>query len=108
MISGDLVDFVYILCFFLPLRASCGDYFTTFLTDNGLVLTCGQGEFGCLGHGDWNSITRPKLVDELLTLDIACLHTGAYHLAITTAEGEAYTWGRGDGGRLGHGNEEHV
>ena len=84
------------------------NYFTTFLSDNGLVLTCGQGEYGTLGHGDWNSITRPKLVDALLTLDISSLETGSHHIAITTAEGEAYTWGRGDDGRLGHANEDHL
>ncbi|XP_066917979.1 uncharacterized protein [Clytia hemisphaerica] len=89
-------------------KACCGDYFTTFLSDNGLVLTCGQGEYGSLGHGDWNSIARPKLLDALLTLDIASLETGAYHIAITTAEGHAFTWGRGDDGRLGHGNESHL
>lgn len=88
-------------------RSSCGDYFSTFLSDNGLVLTCGQGEYGCLGHGDWNTLTRPKLVDELLTLDIVSLTTGSYHLAVTTAEGEVYTWGCGEDGRLGHGNEEN-
>ena len=53
-------------------------------------------------------MARPKLLDALLTLDISSLETGAYHIAITTAEGHAFTWGRGDDGRLGHGNESHL
>jgi hypothetical protein len=47
-------------------RAHCGDGFSVFGSDNGLVLTCGDGSTGCLGHGDWSSITRPRLIEALL------------------------------------------
>ena len=87
---------------------ACGNYFTVFLTDNGLVLTCGHGEFGCLGHGDWLNINSPKLVDELMTLDIASLVAGANHVAVTTTDGKVYTWGCGLDGRTGHGTEENM
>jgi hypothetical protein len=29
-------------------------------------MTCGDGSFGALGHGDWNSVARPKLIEQLL------------------------------------------
>jgi NIMA (never in mitosis gene a)-related kinase len=35
-------------------------------SDNGIVMTCGDGSFGALGHGDWNSVSRPKLIEQLL------------------------------------------
>ncbi|XP_065681888.1 uncharacterized protein LOC100207375 isoform X1 [Hydra vulgaris] len=90
------------------ISVACGNYFTAFLTDNGLVLTCGQGEFGCLGHGDWLSINTPKLVDELMTLDITSLVAGSNHVAITTSDGKVYTWGCGLDGRTGHGTEDNI
>jgi hypothetical protein len=37
-----------------------------YLSDNGIVMTCGDGSFGALGHGDWNSVARPKLIEQLL------------------------------------------
>lgn len=107
-LSFFAVSYFAVIISFRQFRATCGDYFTAFLSDNGLVLTCGQGDFGCLGHGDWNTLSRPKLIDELLTLDIVSLNTGSHHLAVTTGEGDVYTWGCGFDGRLGHGDEEHL
>ena len=86
--------------------ATCGDNFTVFLSDNGLILTCGQGDYGCLGHGNYESLLKPKLIDGLLTLDVVSVSSGRQHVAIATADGLAYTWGCGDDGRLGHGNED--
>ena len=38
-------------------------------SDNGIVMTCGDGSFGVLGHGDWNSSSKPKLIEQLLRWD---------------------------------------
>lgn len=43
-------------------RVVAGDGFSVFASDNGIVMTCGDGTFGCLGHGDWNSSSKPKLI----------------------------------------------
>jgi len=40
--------------------------FTVFSSDNGIVMTCGDGSFGCLGHGDWLDTVRPRLIEALL------------------------------------------
>ncbi len=29
-------------------------------------MTCGEGTSGCLGHGDWCSTSRPRLIEDLL------------------------------------------
>lgn len=44
------------------IKAVSGSGFTLFLNENGLVMSCGDGRQGCLGHGDWNCVTRPKLI----------------------------------------------
>eukprot|EP00794_Sanderia_malayensis_P019542 gene19542-21474_t len=88
------------------LRASCGDDFTAFLSDNGLLLTCGRGDYGCLGHGNWTTLLKPKLNDELLTRDVISLSCGRHHVAVASADGAAFTWGLGDDGRLGLGADE--
>ena len=92
------------LCFIF--RAACGDNFTAFLSDNGLVLTCGQGEFGCLGHDNKNDTYKPKLIDDLMTRNIVSLSCGQQHCAASSADGVAFTWGVGDDGRLGLGDEK--
>jgi len=28
-------------------------------------MTTGDGKYGALGHGDWNSVSRPKLIGKL-------------------------------------------
>ena len=51
------------------------------------------------------SYDRPKMIEALQgkhVRDIAC---GSGHSAAVTSNGELYTWGQGDHGRLGHGDE---
>ena len=50
----------------LYFRACCGQGFSVFSSDNGIVMTCGDGTSGCLGHGDWCSTSRPRLIEDLL------------------------------------------
>ena len=37
--------------------------FTVLLSERGMVLTCGNAQFGCLGHGDAYSLDIPKLIE---------------------------------------------
>ena len=69
-------------------------------------MTCGQGELGCLGHGNWLDAAKPKLIDDLLTRDIVSVSCGRQHVAVASADGAAFTWGVADDGRLGLGDEE--
>ena len=55
---------VKVICF----RVGAGDGFSVFVTDSGMVMTCGDGTFGCLGHGDWNNVTKPKLIGKFCKL----------------------------------------
>ncbi|XP_064092354.1 serine/threonine-protein kinase Nek8-like [Macrobrachium nipponense] len=90
-------------------RVCAGDGFSIFASDNGIVMTCGDGTSGCLGHGDWNSSTKPKLIERLLSVDVGAISCGSQHVVVVGGEeGDVYTWGRGEGGRLGTGQEEDL
>ena len=77
-----------------------------FASDNGIVMTCGDGTYGCLGHGNWNNTNTPKLVESLLTVDVAAIACGHRHVVVVGGGGEVYSWGQGQGGQLGLGHEE--
>ncbi|XP_041440166.1 E3 ubiquitin-protein ligase HERC2 isoform X2 [Xenopus laevis] len=80
------------------------------LSATGELFSWGCGDGGRLGHGDTVSLEEPKLVSALSgkqtgkqVILIAC---GSTYSAAITADGELYTWGRGNYGRLGHGSSE--
>lgn len=79
------------------------------LTTDGKVFSWGEGEDGKLGHGNMVTYERPKLVEALKSKRIREIACGSSHSAAITSGGELYTWGMGEYGRLGHGdNSSHV
>ncbi|KAF4520878.1 hypothetical protein B566_EDAN007059 [Ephemera danica] len=78
------------------------------LTHSGEVYSWGCGDGGRLGHGDTYSQDEPTLVKALLGTNIVFVAAGNTYSAAISAEGELYTWGRGNYGRLGHGTTEDV
>ena len=79
------------------------------MTEAGDLLMCGDGRHGRLGLGDEDERTTPTLVaravfDGEAVLMVACGHD---HTAVATEGGGVYTFGRGEHGRLGHGDEEN-
>ncbi|XP_034459404.1 serine/threonine-protein kinase Nek8 [Hippoglossus hippoglossus] len=85
---------------------ACGDLFTTCMTDRGIIMTFGSGSNGCLGHGNFNDVTQPKIVEALLGYELVQVSCGASHVLAVTNEREVFAWGRGDNGRLGLGNQD--
>ncbi|XP_019723785.1 serine/threonine-protein kinase Nek8 isoform X1 [Hippocampus comes] len=85
---------------------SCGDLFTACMTDRGIVMTFGSGSNGCLGHGNFNDVTQPKIVEALLGYELVQVSCGASHVLAMTNEREVFAWGRGDNGRLGLGTQD--
>ncbi|KAG2457008.1 HERC2 ligase, partial [Polypterus senegalus] len=80
------------------------------LSSAGEVFSWGCGEGGRLGHGDTVYLEEPKMIAAFSgkqsgnqVLHIAC---GSTYSAAVTVDGELYTWGRGNYGRLGHGSSE--
>ncbi|XP_058465564.1 probable E3 ubiquitin-protein ligase HERC2 [Malaya genurostris] len=74
------------------------------LTLDGKVFSWGEGEDGKLGHGNRMTLEKPKLIESLRTKRIRDIACGSSHSAAITSSGELYTWGLGEYGRLGHGD----
>lgn len=86
--------------------AACGADFSIFVTDNGLMLSCGAASSKCLGHCNLaEDVLKPRLCESLLSTDVVAVSCGPEHAAVVTKSGAAYTWGNGVAGRLGHGSE---
>ncbi|XP_025423778.1 serine/threonine-protein kinase Nek8 isoform X2 [Sipha flava] len=85
-------------------QVGAGQNFSVFVSSTGLVLTTGDGKYGALGHRDWNSVNRPKLIEFLLKVDVVKISCGNHHVVALTNEGQLYAWGRGNYGQLGLGN----
>ncbi|GKY95712.1 hypothetical protein MPSEU_000532000 [Mayamaea pseudoterrestris] len=73
--------------------------------DDTLLCFCwGRGEDGQLGLGDTADQGEPTYVDALRGVGIKQIACGSGHTVSLTTDGEILTWGRGDDGRLGHGD----
>ena len=51
---------------------------------------------------------KPKLVEAFNAAFIRDVSAGSSHSAAITSDGELYTWGLGEYGRLGHGDTNNV
>lgn len=47
---------------------AAGDGFSIFVTSSGIVMTCGIGKNGCLGHGDLSNVSSPKVIGIMIDL----------------------------------------
>jgi alpha-tubulin suppressor-like RCC1 family protein len=47
---------------------------------------------------------EPTFVDALREVGVSQIACGSGHTVVLSTDGEVYTWGRGDDGRLGHGD----
>ncbi|XP_072935158.1 probable E3 ubiquitin-protein ligase HERC2 [Epargyreus clarus] len=75
------------------------------LTADGKVYSWGEGEDGKLGHGNRLSLEIPRLIETLSSEIVVGIACGSAHSACVTAKGHLYTWGLGEYGRLGHGDD---
>ncbi|XP_033110692.1 probable E3 ubiquitin-protein ligase HERC1 [Anneissia japonica] len=81
------------------------DGHTLALTTEGQVFSWGDGDYGKLGHGNTATQKYPKMIQGILTGKVVVgISAGYRHSACITHDGQLYTWGEGDYGRLGHGD----
>ena len=85
----------------------CGSKSLFMLTHQGEVYTCGETTNGRLGLGDIDgNVAVPQIVKGLEGIPIKKLavHSGGRHTLALSINGEVYSWGEGEDGKLGHGN----
>ncbi|KAI8802972.1 regulator of chromosome condensation 1/beta-lactamase-inhibitor protein II [Cladochytrium replicatum] len=94
-------------------RVYCGSYHTFVVHDTAGVFAFGLNNHGQLGVGDTEEHEDPLQVEDLkerededVEMKVGVISAGQHHSMLLTAKGEVYTWGRGDSGQLGHGDNE--
>mmetsp|Transcript_9110 Transcript_9110/g.23056 ORF Transcript_9110/g.23056 Transcript_9110/m.23056 type:complete len:650 (+) Transcript_9110:250-2199(+) len=73
-------------------------------TDGLAVFTWGRGEDGQLAAGDTSDQDEPTYVDALRGVGVQQIACGSGHTVVLSQDGEVFSVGRGDDGRLGHGD----
>lgn len=89
------------------LQIEAGQYCTFVISSDGSVRACGKGSYGRLGLGDSNNqSTLKKLTFEphRANKKVSSSKGSDGHTLAFTSEGEVFSWGDGDYGKLGHGN----
>ena len=75
------------------------------LATDGSVWSWGNGADGRLGHGDTQNQQLPKKVEAFAGQRVVAVSAGARHCIALTTNGAVFTWGEGEDGCLGHGED---
>ena len=73
---------------------ACGWDHTCAVTSTGSILTWGCGIE--TGHGAWNRVLEPRLLQDLSSKSVVNVSANTYHTACVTKAGEVFTWGSGE------------
>ena len=84
---------------------SAGTHHSLALTADGSAWSFGCGWNGGLGHGDTQTQLLPKKVEAFAGQRVVAVSAGAHHSLALTADGAVFTWGKGERGCLGHGED---
>ncbi|XP_048735252.1 serine/threonine-protein kinase Nek9-like isoform X2 [Ostrea edulis] len=88
------------------IQVSCGEDFTLCVSDEGKVHAFGSNYYGCLGVEEEDAVLSPLLVPFFSSNPVEEISCGENHVAALTKDGDVYTWGCGEFGRLGLGSED--
>ena len=75
------------------------------LTADRAVWSWGLGTSGELGHGNQQRQLLPKKVEVFAGQRVVALSAGRIHSIARTADGAVWSWGKGECGCLGHGED---
>ena len=76
------------------------------VTHDGKVFACGEATNGRLGLGSiTGNVKIPRQLEGLSSFMVKMVstHSGGRHAMAVTVEGKLFSWGEGEGGKLGHG-----
>eukprot|EP00742_Colponemidia_sp_Colp-10_P010299 GILJ01011305.1.p1 GENE.GILJ01011305.1~~GILJ01011305.1.p1 ORF type:complete len:1240 (-),score=152.36 GILJ01011305.1:102-3821(-) len=95
-------------------KVALGHSHSLAVTREGELYAWGDGGDGRLGHMPdprtlvTSNVWKPRRVMELAGRTVIAVACGERHSAVVTENGQVFTWGRGDFGRLGHNNHKSV
>ncbi|XP_062251671.1 LOW QUALITY PROTEIN: E3 ubiquitin-protein ligase HERC2 [Platichthys flesus] len=92
----------------IDVACGSGDAQTLCLSDDDMVWSWGDGDYGKLGRGGSDGCKIPMKIDSLTGLGVVKVECGSQFSVALTKSGAVYTWGKGDYHRLGHGSDDHV
>ena len=84
---------------------SAGAFHSLALAADGALWSWGHGAYGKLGHGDQQDQLLPKKIEALTGQRFVAASAGGQHSLALTADGAVLTWGKGESGCLGHGED---
>ncbi|XP_064621666.1 serine/threonine-protein kinase Nek9-like isoform X2 [Lineus longissimus] len=89
-------------------QVGCGEEFTVCRTDDGELYSCGSNYYGCLGLGEdeQDDVLEFSPINFFTSRPVSQISCGVAHVAALTKEGDVFTWGCGEFGRLGLGSED--
>ena len=86
---------------------TAGYHHTVVMTDEGKAYSFGEGGNGRLGHGSDDNELVPRLIEGVLERKrVVGVTAGTAHTVVWTDEGKAYSFGYGELGNLGYGDED--
>ena len=86
------------------MSVSAGARHSLALTASGEVWSWGSSS-GRLGHGDEQHQWQPKKIEAFAGQRVVAVSAISDHSLATTADGAVWSWGNGERGRLGHGED---
>ncbi|KAK1271389.1 Ultraviolet-B receptor UVR8 [Acorus gramineus] len=85
-----------------PMVVAAGAWHAAVVGKDGRVCTWGWGRYGCLGHGNEECESTPKVVESLSNVKAVHVATGDYTTFIVSDGGDVYSFGCGESSSLGH------
>lgn len=83
--------------------ACAGDGFSLFLTNYGVLLSCGTSNFGCLGMKGVTTLMTPKVIQKFHDIKIIQIACHKNHVLALDIHGNVYAFGHNENGALGLG-----
>ncbi|KAL2233682.1 UNVERIFIED_CONTAM: Ultraviolet-B receptor UVR8 [Sesamum indicum] len=85
-----------------PVVVAAGAWHAAVVGKDGRVCTWGWGRYGCLGHGNEDCESVPKVVEALSNVKAVHVATGDYTTFVVSDDGDVYSFGCGESSSLGH------
>lgn len=91
------------------IKVECSSSFTIALSSQGYLYSWGLGKSGSLGLGETSYSETPVRIEKLHgdrpCVNMTDISSGSSHSLAVDIDGRIYSWGNGQGGRLGHNQE---